>query len=263
MLAGQSAGKGFRLPQIAATPSPAAAIVRAAAIQSTLSDFNLPDGARGFPDQGDVNCCVSCALAGAMEIIHPDWPELAPLFHYYVSRFMNNFVDSTGGLALDDALSTLTNQGICQHADHDVDHGNPYTPDESLIPPSAAAFTDALGRRIEFEGLLFKFKHVGGASWSAAIRDELRQMRPVAAGFRLPQDYPDGFLDPRFEWSDLIKAPASTAGHCVLVTGYSDSRQALRVRDSLGRTRFDNGGWWMGYRLADSGVIQDAYSLMP
>jgi hypothetical protein len=258
-----TSGKGFTLPQTPATPSPAAALLRAAAVGTTLSDFSLSVQPRSSRDQGEVNCCVSCALAGAMEIIHPDWPELAPLFHYHVSRFINNFGDPTGGFALDDAITTLTSQGICRHADHDVDRGNPYTIAEAVTRPSPSAFADASGRRIAFEGLLFKFNHLSGSSWVASIRDELRRMRPVAAGFRLPQSYPDHFLDARSEWTDLNKAPASNVGHCVLITGYSDSRQALRVRDSQGAGRFDSGGWWMGYRLADTGVIQDAYSLIP
>lgn len=259
----QTQDRGFALPQTSATPSPAAALLRASTVGATLSDFVLSTQPRSSPNQGDVNCCVSCALGCAMEIIHPDWPSLSPLFHYYVSRSVNHSGDATGGLALDDAVATLTNQGICRHADHDVDHGAPYAAAEVSVRPSPAAFADAANRRIPFEGFTFKYNRLSGPSWVVSIRNELRQTRPVAVGFRLPQGYPQGFLDARFEWTNPASPPLSTVGHCVLVTGYSDTRLALRVRDSQGTGLFDSGCWWMGYRLADSGVIQDAYSLIP
>src|SRR5690242_1708937 len=101
-------GKGFELRATPATASPAAPLARAAAVGASLSDFNLSVTPRSFVDQGDVDCCVSCALAYAMEVVHPDWPALAPLFHNYVSRFINGSAGVTGGLALSDALTTLT-----------------------------------------------------------------------------------------------------------------------------------------------------------
>ena len=256
-------GRGFRLSETLPTPSPAAPIIRAAAVQSNPSDANLVTQARSFPNQGVVNCCVSCALGCAMEIIHPDWPALSPLFHYYVSRVVNHQGGSSGALTLDDALTTLTQQGICQHSIHNVDQGQAYTDAEAAIQPSTAAFSDAATRTIPFEGFLFKYVQLNGPSWVTAIRSELQKMRPVAVGFRLPQGYPNGFLDSRFEWTDPTSPAISTTGHCVLVTGYSDTRRALRVRDSQGAGLFDNGGWWMGYSLADNGVIQDACSLIP
>jgi hypothetical protein len=49
-----------------------------------------------------------------MEVIHPTWPPLAPLFHYYVTKNDNNGANQDGFLSMDSAINTLTNQGICQ-----------------------------------------------------------------------------------------------------------------------------------------------------
>jgi hypothetical protein len=46
----------------------------------------------------------------------------------------------------------------------------------------------------------------------------------------------------------------------VLITGYDDARQALHVHDSQGTEHFDQGRWWMGYRVVDSSVVVEAYS---
>jgi hypothetical protein len=255
---------GFALPAIFTLPSPAAPLIRASSVGATLSDFQLAGNPRAVRDQGETQCCVSCAFAGAMEIVHPDWPELAPLFHYFVTRFLNNGADAQGFLTLDAAKDTLINQGICRHVDHDVDQGSTYTVPMTSVQPSTQAFADGLTRVIEREGFAFKVQELSGPSWAANIRDALRQNRPVVIGFRLPQGYKDGsFLDDRFEWTSLQKAPATDLGHCVLINGYNDSRLALQVKDSQGSQRFDGGSWWMAYKVADGGVIQDAYSLIP
>ena len=39
-------------------------------------------------DQGVVGCCVSIAITGALELLlrdGSDYPELSPMFHYYVA----------------------------------------------------------------------------------------------------------------------------------------------------------------------------------
>jgi hypothetical protein len=257
-------GPGFALPAIFPTPSPAAPLIRKAALGASLSDHPLPTVPRTVRDQGETQCCVSCAFAGALEIAHPDWPELAPLFHYYLTRFVNNGADSQGFLKLDDAKDTLINQGICRQADHDVNKGNPYTNPMTLVAPSGQALADGANRVLERFGSGFKALPLSGPSWSVSIRDELRQGRPVVIGFRLPQGYEKGtFLDARSEWKSFQQAPLSDLGHCVLISGYNDSRVALCVRDSQGKQRFDNGTWWMGYNVVDGGAIQDAYSIIP
>jgi hypothetical protein len=107
-MAFQTVGRGFVLSPLSARSPAATPVLRALAVSAMLNDFTVLVGPRSFGDQGEVKCCVSCALAGAMEIIHPDWPSLAPLFHYYVTRVVDNEDDGAGGIALDGALTTRT-----------------------------------------------------------------------------------------------------------------------------------------------------------
>jgi hypothetical protein len=253
---------GFVLPASAATPSAAAGFIRASAVSATISSHFLDTAPRRIVNQGGVLCCVSCAFGAAMEIVHRDWPELAPLFHYYVTANLHHGADSSGALRIDDALATLTAQGICRHADHDVDGGQPYTGAMAGMRPTPAAFTDARQRVIRRVALHFQYQRLTGPSWSRAVRDQLRQNRPVVIGFSLPRGYEsDEFLDARLEWSDLERYPPTDTGHCVVATGYDDSRTALRIVDSHGGNRRGGGIWWMQYRVVDGGVIQDACSL--
>ena len=253
---------GFALPAASLTPSPAVPLLRAAQVSATLSSHFLDTSPRAIVDQGVVQCCVSCALGAAMEIAHRDWPALAPLFHYWVTANLAHGADASALLRLDDALATLTAQGICTHALHDVDQSQPYTLPMAAIRPSPQAFADGLQHTIKRVQLRFRYLRLAGPSWVNAIRDEIRRNRPVVIGFHLPQNYAaDRFLDSRFEWNDLQRVPMTDSGHCVVVTGYDDSRPALRIVDSQGLNRTGGGVWWMGYRLADAGVIQDACSI--
>jgi hypothetical protein len=249
--------QGYALPLITPTIPRLAPLARASALAANPSSHQLPTRPRSIIDQGTVPCCVSCALAGAMEILHPDWPPLAPLFHYFVTRFDNLGADSNGFLFLDRALQTLTTQGICR-----LDlHTQPFTSTGATIRPSRQAFTDALTRRLLRQGLFFRYRPLPGPSRVALIREQLRKGFPVVIGFTLPQGYHRTFLNEKKEWQDPNNPARTTSGHCLLVIGYADSRQALLVQDSRGVAEFDRGCWWLGYRVADSSVVLDAYSL--
>ncbi len=251
--------KGYSPPPIVATISPAAPLARVAAVLANISFYILPVRPRAVLDQRDVPCCVSCALGAAMEVVHPAWPPLAPLFHYYVTRYDNGDYNSDGFLNLGDAIGTLTNQGICKH---DL-HPQPYTLDAAAQRPSQVAYTDAIGRRILRRGYHFQYRQPWGTSRVDWIRQQLRQNCPVVVGLRLPTGYPDSFLNQKFEWQDPETSNPQSSGHCVLVLGYDDTLPALKVQDSQGPGKFEAGCWWMGYRVADSQVVQEVYSLIP
>jgi hypothetical protein len=250
--------QGYALPVARTAVSDTASTLRKAAIVSAPSALVLPVQPRGVVDQGqEVQCCVSCALAGAMEVLYPNWPALAPLFHYYVTRYQNAGADSHGFLYLDSGLMTLQENGICSYQDH----AKPYTTPGAATPPCEKAYADAATRRLEKQQRKSRWNALRGVSLTADIRDQLRIGRPVVLGFELPQGFPTTFLNPNFEWLDPNQPPPSGAGHCVLVVGFSDLRQALRVHDSHGARMFDSGCWWMGYRVVDSSVVADAFSL--
>jgi hypothetical protein len=251
---------GYAPPSMATSVSPAAANVRAAAIMSNLSAYQLPNKPRAVVDQQNVPCCVSCALAAAMEVAHPTWPLLAPLFHYFVTRYDNLGADSNGFLTLESAVGTLTNQGICRYDIHPM----PYTEDASKKKPAHTAYTDGLLHRIARRGYFFLYRRCTATSPVAWIRDQLRQNCPVVIGLNVPAEYPDKFpKEKKFEWQDPENPKPSPIGHCVVALGYDDFRQVLLIQDSKGSHKFNRGCWWMGYRVVDSQVVKDVYSFVP
>jgi hypothetical protein len=194
-----------------------------------------------------------------MEIIDPTAPGLSPLFHYYVTRYDNCGANVDGFLYLDDGLNTLTNEGIASRALHSP----PFTATGAATKPSAGAYADAITRALGRRGVRLRYTPIGGASMVAAIREELSQDHPVVIGIQLPMGYPSSFLNSRFEWLDPDNPPLSQSGHCVLAVGYNDIRTSFHIQDSRGSATFDNGYWWMGYRIVDSVVVQESYSLIP
>ena len=258
-MADSPANQGYPLSSITPAVSEAAPIIRQAAIGATLGIHELRSRPRSVIDQELLPCCVSSALSSAMETIDPKTPTLSPLFHYYVTRYDNGGADSDGFLYLDDGLSALTNEGISRR---DL-HSPPFTTGGAATRPSAEAYADALTRALGRRGMRLRYSPLGGPSKVAAIREELRQDHPVVLGIQLPMGYPNSFLNSRFEWIDPDNPPLSSAGHCVLSLGYNDGRTCIHIQDSHGDAAFDQGFWWMGYRVVDSSVVQDAYSLIP
>lgn len=249
---------GYSIPDTSPTVSSAASAVRSAAVLANTASYALPVCARRVVDQKDLECCVSCALGAGMEIINASWPALSPLFHYYVTRYELSGADQDGFLYLQNALQSLATVGICSNALHNM----PFTSPGAQTKPASAAYDDAKGRALARRGVRNRYASCSSTSVVAWARDQLRRNCPVVIGLRLPMGYPSTFLNSRFEWVDP-NLQASDSGHCVIVIGFSDVRQALRIQDSRGSKMFDGGQWWMGYQVADSAVVREAYCLLP
>lgn len=194
-----------------------------------------------------------------MEILNPSWPKLAPVFHYFVTRFDNRGARADGFLFLEDGLATLSREGICL----EKLHPKPYTQEGITAKPGVAAYADGATRALANRGVFPRYSEVDGPSKVVWIREQLKQKCPIVLGFQLPVGYPGSFLNSKKEWLNPDVPPRSIVGHCVLVTGYDDARQALHIQDSRGKGSFDQGRWWMGYLIVDSTIVQQVYRLIP
>jgi hypothetical protein len=256
---GEPVNPGLALPPMTASASPAAGAVRVAEITANPSRHELSVKARAVVNQGTLPCCVSTALGASMEILNPSWPVLAPLFHYYVTRFDRGGADAAGFLFLINGLATLTRDGICR----ETLHSQPYTLEGASTKPTTGAYADAKTRALRRRNDKFTYSPATGPSKVVWIREQLRNECPVVLGMQMPSGYPRNFLNGKMEWLDPDNPPRTMGGHCVLVTGYDDSRQALHIQDSQGEEAFEQGSWWMGYRVVDSTVVQQVYRLIP
>jgi len=251
---------GLAMPEVVAHVSAAAGLFREAAVNAAYERVELPLNTPVF-DQLGVNACVSCALSGAMGMLDQAAPALAPLFHYYIARFEGGAdgADAEGNLFLDNAVPTLVASGMCRRDLHPM----PFTEAGASSAPSDDARVDAVSRVQDKPTGRLRFEEAGAAASSSWIREKLRDGFPVVLGISLPEGYDECSRRPEFEWLDPEAPAPSSLRHCVLVTGFNDLRHAIHIRDSRGRHSFGDGHWWMDYRVVDSPVVLQMYSLGP
>ena len=252
-------GRAFTGAPVSA--SPAAALLRASALGRPREEL-LPHPERVF-DQSDVNCCVSCAIASAMEILNPEWPDLAPLFHFWVARFdAIGAADPHGNLYLDGGLQVATSDGVCRYRDHSAEeHGAAFTHSGAQVQPRLSAYTDARQRRLPRLGPYPGYRKITGGSRYNQIKGLIDGGQPALLGLILPRAYPKDFLDSSGRWLDPEVPGDNVYRHCVLATGYNDAKSALRVLDSRGPDEFDHGSWWIGPRVVDSSAVEEVFAL--
>jgi hypothetical protein len=253
-----SVSTGLQPPATPVDASPHAATVRAAHLTGSREMFMLPVTPRALRDQRGLEACVSCASAAAMEVRDRGAPVLSAMSHYHLARVETHLGNAQGRLTLEEGLATLQNAGICSQHLHDA----PMTDAGLTVPLTPDARADARRNRLLRQGLFPPFEPIGSGSRVIGIRHHVKRQRPVLLGFRPPRAYPDRFLFGDHQWDDP-SVELLPDGHCVVVIGFDDVRQALRVQDSRGNhPKFQEGCWWMGYAVADSPAILVAASVM-
>lgn len=239
---------------------PVAPAVTAASSIGTAASGNYPpswslSGARRIIDQADINCCVSCAIASAAESANRNWPALAPLFHYFVTRV--DVMDATpaqnGDLTLEDAKSAVENAGICLNRLHD----QPMDLAGIAAAPSRDARGDALSRRLPAVSTFPPVSRIVLLADQNRTQEWKRALltgKPIVAGIDLPAEYSKNMT--RATTANGRLGPS----HAVVILGYRDSEQAFIVQDSRGDSWFIGGQWWMPYAFAESSFVFKAYS---
>lgn len=216
------------------------------------TDILPQDGVDLRPDasitenQLSINACTANALVGNGELFliangvfqdteATDTLDLSRLFNYLTARryLPQEFQDSDQGSIMRFNLKAANKLGICSEQLH------PYDPGNWNGEPSAAAYADALTRKI---GAYYRIPLIG-PNWTfypaaEAIRHALAKGYPVLIGMQVgamirtltkDQDYP--YVNPTS--NPLI------GGHEMLIVGYTATH--FIIRNSWGKDWCDNG----------------------
>lgn len=209
-------------------------------------------------DQRNVPCCVSVAIATAMEIIdqrRPPSEALSPLFHYHVARTRPSRLEL---LDFRTALQAASSIGICRARYH----SSGYDADGAALRPSEAAFRDAERQRlVGFDPAQrrMQYESVSRSDAVPACRAALAMGYPVIVGFWMTSAYGELSGDQPVH---RPRAPEpSSEGHAVVAVGYDDALGAVRIKDSRGTRFADGGSWWLPYAALESTLIHEIWVL--
>lgn len=206
---------------------------------------------RAIRNQGDVNCCVSCAIGACLESAQENMPELAPLFHFH-------FAGGPGairtGVQISSARSTLLSFGICSIEKHrlTIDPGN------VAQEPTEEARIDGRSRRPMDPArgaLLWENVPVSGADgqWKRRLKKGAPMVAVVCPNPSYRTDAATGghLLD--------IDGPYESIRHAIAVIGFSDGESAFLIQDSRGTEFGLKGQWWLPYELARTPFLESAF----
>lgn len=185
---------------------------------------DLRPGCPPVYDQGQLGSCTAQAIAAALEFDQMKQGEQAftpsRLFIYYNERWAEGTVDSDAGAAIRDGIKSVNKQGACNETEWTYDIS------QFAIHPPTACYKDALNYR--------------SVSYQRVMRS-LRQMKAcLASGFPfvIGISVYSSFESDQVAATGIVPMPQHNedllGGHCMLVVGYDDAKQAFLVRNSWG-----------------------------
>ena len=189
-------------------------------------------------DQGQLGSCTANAIAGAYayERMKAGEPFLTPsrLFIYWNERaYEGDTADDTGAFGGDGIIS-LESLGV---------------PDESLWPydelqfnvqPPTAAFTAALPNKVLSRQIVTTLDDIKGA---------LADNHLVVFGISIYESFESDAVAETGIVPDPQPTEGFLGGHEMAAVGFSDERQAFKVRNSWGASWGLSGYCWMSYNF--------------
>lgn len=209
----------------------------------------------------NVPCCVSCAIAAAMEIVDAkigSVTELSELFHYFLARSSKVRLSSINFRL---GLKTALNYGIAPREYHlyPVSNATPMKREDALMPPSSEAINAAKNHRISYDIIrnTLRYRKIPNYNkvelWKAAIQ----RRNPVIFGFWMTEAY----LNIRSEepYHGVIKEMTASDGHAALAIGYDEQIKSFLIKDSRGASFGKAGTWWLNYSLVETDLVNESW----
>jgi C1A family cysteine protease len=199
-------------------------------------------------DQLDTSSCTGNGIAGALlsSMSYAKVPLIVPsrLFLYYNERVIEGDVNQDGGAMIHDGLSGLHKWGYCPETEW------PFDPSKLLTQPSPTAYLAAKGNEIG------TYANMDGAP-ADSFKLTLAHGRGIVFGF----DVYTAFESDEVAKTGILHKPDVSeqllGGHCVMLAGHDDTKQAFKVRNSYGTGWGLDGYFWMDYDYVFSQLASD------
>jgi hypothetical protein len=205
-----------------------------------LREFDSP-----VEDQEFLGSCVSHATTSAYENLvkqkNPqDFVELSRLFHYYHTRYIENYMRGDSGVfELRNALKAIKVHNICSEKFW------PYDITKYNKQPYPDAYADAKNRTID------DYFYVSDTQELITV---LNENYPVVVGM----DIFSGFMKVNSS-NPIVPLPGenekSLGGHSVCLVGYSIPEKVFIAKNSFGQDWGNNGYCWIPFDYADKHIF--------
>ena len=184
-------------------------------------------------DQLSMGSCVGQAVAMASylcaKINHTSIPRFSALDVYRGARIAMGTVNEDSGSYIHDAIDFGFRTGLAREEDWPYDMSK-----FALDIPQEAKTLRAKTRIVATELISPTLNHI---KW------EINSHHFIVAGFRVTNQWmggnPDGFIE--------LPSGEVIGGHAVIILGYDDNKQAVRVLNSWGKNWGTNGLTWLHY----------------
>lgn len=194
-------------------------------ISIDLSDKLPPVG-----NQGMQQSCVAWAVAYALKS-YQEKLESGQMFTFSPSFIYNQINNGQNAPTyVTDALNVLSQQGVCSYDEM------PYNVNDWVTKPSEQSKTNAKKFRIDYWR---KINHTD----IKEVKAHLAAGYPVIIGAYVSSEFIQNGKD---TWKD---PGTKEGGHCMLLVGYDDNKNAFKVMNSWGAEWGNNGFGWIDYGL--------------
>lgn len=209
---------------------------------------DIRNGFSTIRNQGNQGSCVSFSLVSIIEFYlnsSVNKRDFSESFLYYNARAITNETEKDEGVAIEYALQSLKDNGVC------VEELCPYDENTFNLKPSEDAYKEATNRRIDGA------QKVGNSL--NEIKSALSEGYPIIGSFRVFKSLEkntDGLvLYPTEE--ELAEEPKY---HAMVICGYNDANKYFIVRNSWGSRFGHNGYCYIPYSyVRDSNLTRGLY----
>lgn len=199
-------------------------------------------------DQCQSGSCTGHGVSGALvsSMHYAGKPFVMPsrLFIYFNERVIEGDTSTDAGAFIHDGLSALHKFGYCQETDW------PFDLSQLTVQPSPLAYAAAKDNEISH------YANMDGAPIES-FKLTLAHGRGIVFGF----DVYTAFESDEVAQTGILHKPTPDekllGGHCVMLAGYDDSKNAFKVRNSWGTGWGLNGYYYMDYDYVFSSMASD------
>lgn len=200
--------------------------------------FTLKDKSAPVLDQGTLGSCTANGIANALRYceLQEDIDEgkaRSRLFIYYIERDKEGTTNTDSGASIRDGIKCVASIGAC------FEDTWPYNISLFTEKPSIEAYEEAkLHPAIQYERV---------EQTEQMLKQALNTGFPIVFGFNVFET----IENEEVKKTGIIPLPrpgdSKLGGHCVLLTGYDDSKRLFQIQNSWGVSWGDGGFGYMSY----------------